>query len=308
MRWTARGNGWAFCAISVCVLLSMGFSWEPRSIPMNEVHSGGPGKDGIPALTDPTFVSADAAGFLSSDDRVLGIELNGQAKAYPIAVLNWHELVNDVVGGTPVLVSYCPLCGSGMVFDASVSGERLLFGVSGRLYNSDVLFYDRKTDGLWSQLQMEAVTGPLTGTQLTLLAGRHTTWSAWRREHPQTLVLSTDTGYRRDYSRDPYVHYASSPDIMFPVAHRDDRLSTKTWVLGVLIDGQAKAYAWDDLAHRTQPLTDHIGGHTVQVHVDAASRSAWITTPDGHEVPTVTAYWFAWAAFHPETAVYQSGR
>jgi len=162
---------------------------NPR-IPLEEIRNGGPPKDGIPALTDPEVISASEVSYLAPSDRILGLVMNGEARAYPLKILNWHEIVNDTLGGEPVLVSYCPLCGSGMVFDARINGERLNFGVSGRLYNSDVLFYDRKSESLWSQLKMEAVTGQMAGTKLTLLPLEHTRWDSWRQRHPATTVLA----------------------------------------------------------------------------------------------------------------------
>jgi len=129
-------------------LFFLAFDLSRPRIPLSEIISGGPPKDGIPALTDPKFVIASQANFLDPKDRILGTAVGGEAKAYPIKILNWHEVVNDSVGGKPVMVSFCPLCGTGMIFDAFIQGERLLFGVSGKLYKSDVLFYDKKTDGL----------------------------------------------------------------------------------------------------------------------------------------------------------------
>jgi len=128
------------------LFLQLGFDYAQHSIPINEIHSGGPDKDGIPALVDPEFISGDEVKYLKTSDRILGLSINGEAKAYPIRILNWHELVNDRVGEKEVLVSYCPLCGTGMAFDARIDGKRFLFGVSGKLYNSDVLMYDKQTE------------------------------------------------------------------------------------------------------------------------------------------------------------------
>ena len=165
-----------------CILTMLGFDYSKHSIPINEIHSGGPSKDGIPALYNPKFILAKDAAYLKPQDRILGLYLNGEAKAYPIRILNWHELVNDSVGGKDVLVSYCPLCGTGMAFDANIDGRKYLFGVSGKLYNSDVLMYDKETESLWSQIKMEAVTGAMTGKRLTLLPLIHTTWSEVTRK------------------------------------------------------------------------------------------------------------------------------
>lgn len=281
-------------------------------VPEEEIVSGGPPKDGIPALTDPRTLPAAQSGFLKADDRVLGLMLGGQARAYPIRILNWHELVNDTLGGRPVLVSYCPLCASGLVFDARVGGERLTFGVSGRLYNSDVLFYDRKTESLWSQLAMTAVTGEMAGTRLKPIPSETTTWQRWRRVHPETTVLSPRTGHARDYGRDPYAGYETTGRLMFPVDPLDRRLPAKARVIGIALGGEAKAYPLEVLAEVAGPggkgslrlLQDRIGGTPVTVEYDPAARSARILGPDGRMLPAVTAYWFAWAAFHPETELF----
>ena len=284
--------------------LLTGFDTSNHSIPLDEIHSGGPPKDGIPALYDPEFVTADEATFLKPQDRVLGLFINGEAKAYPIWILNWHELVNDRVGGEAVLVSFCPLCGTGMTFEGKVRGERLLFGVSGKLYNSDVLFYDKKTESLWSQIKMEAVTGPMTGQKLKLLATEHTTWAAWQKKHPDTKVLSTRTGYARNYARDPYAGYGSSEQIYFPVANTDKRLFPKAWVVGVVLEGHAKAYAFDRLAKEKRPVQDRLGGKAIVVHYDPEGETAYVEDAQGRLLPSVQAYWFAWAAFYPETELY----
>jgi hypothetical protein len=218
------------------------FDLRGSLIPADEIHAGGPPRDGIPALTDPTFVPAAQADFLTPDDRILGLNLDGEARAYPIAILNWHEIVNDRIRGRPVAITYCPLCGSGVVFDALLDGRRVDFGVSGLLYNSDVLLYDRQTESLSSQIKKQAVTGPMKGQRLSALPVTDTTWRAWRETHSKTLVLSTDTGHSRDYSRDPYGGYAQESGLYFPVSARSKRYHPKERVLGLEIDGTFKAY------------------------------------------------------------------
>ncbi|TFH23767.1 MAG: DUF3179 domain-containing protein, partial [Myxococcales bacterium] len=220
----------------------------PSSIPTDQILSGGPPKDGIPALLKPTFVAADDASFIRGEDVVVGLEIDGHARAYPLKILNWHEIVNDELGDLPVAVTYCPLTGSAVVFDRRVNGKPLSFGVSGRLYQSNVLMYDHQSDGLWSQLAGAAVTGKRTGTQLDNIPAQVTTWRRWREDHPDTSVLSPDTDHSRDYDRNPYAGYEASPSVMFPVEQHDDRLPTKARVLGVVLDGQARAYPHDELA------------------------------------------------------------
>ena len=190
-----------------------GFDLNGSLVPMQEVLAGGPPRDGIPAIDRPNFLSGNKANELNSRDRVLGVSRNGVSKAYPIAILNWHEIVNDQFGSEAIVVSFCPLCGSGVAFTATARGRTLHFGVSGLLYNSDVLLYDRETESLWSQLQGQAITGPLKGAPLKQIAMAHTSWGDWLKRHPDTLLLSRNTGFKRDYERDPYAGYIDSKGI-----------------------------------------------------------------------------------------------
>lgn len=277
-----------------------GFDLTGALVPREEVMRGVPARDGIPALTDPRFVTAAQAG-LSPEDRVVGVSLGNAAKAYPIRILNWHEVVNDAVGGRRIVVSYCPLCGTAMIFDAVAAGRRREFGVSGLLYNSDVLLYDRESESLWSQVMRQAVSGPVKGAPLVQLAARHTTWREWRREFPDTVVQSFETGHERDYSRDPYAGYDAWEGTYFPVRHRDSRLGAKEWVLGLELGGEAKAFALRDCPKGG--WRDTLGGVPVRVDCDRAARTGRVLGPGGAELPSTLAYWFAWAAFHPETAL-----
>ncbi len=281
-----------------------GFDVTNATVDTALILPGGPPRDGIPALTLPEHVAAEEADFLSDDDRVLGVALNGIARAYPIMILNYHEIVNDVFGTDRVVVTYCPLCGSGIVFDADVDGDVLSFGVSGLLYNSDVLMYDRETDSLWSQILATAISGPMVDRALDRLPVTHTTWRNWREAHPQTQVLSIDTGHSRVYYRDPYRGYADTSRIWFPVASRDSRLDEKTVVVGLEIDGVFKAYPIERLPEGQTEITDVVGGVELTISYDRDAASAEIRNSDGDVIPTFTAFWFAWAAFHPDTLVY----
>jgi hypothetical protein len=282
-----------------------GFDLSDALVPVAEIQGGGPEKDGIPALDHPAFIVADQADFLASDDRVLGLAHHGIAKAYPIVILNWHEVINDRFGSEPVVVTFCPLCGTGMAFLATVEGRVLDFGVSGLLYNSDVLLYDRQTESLWSQLMTTAITGPLKGQRLTMAPVAHTTWADWRqRHHPQTLVLSPDTGHQRDYGRDPYAGYVQSEQVMFPLRFKNRRFHPKEPVIGVELDGRFKAYPFTELERTAISFADQIGDHPVRIEYDAAHRTGRVFDATGQQIPSVIGFWFAWYAFHPETEVY----
>jgi len=282
-----------------------GFELTDLRIPGDEIKQGGPPRDGIPAIDRPKFVEGREADFLEDGDRVLGVTIDGIAKAYPIRILNYHEVVNDRFGDQAVAITYCPLCGSGLAFVAGQGKERRTFGVSGLLYNSDVLLYDRQTESLWSQIMMEAVSGPASGEKLEYLPTAATTWGAWREAHPHTLALSPETGYRRDYTRSPYKGYEQLEQLMFPVARESELLKKKGWVIGVEIDGHYKAYPFNALARQGRELSDTFRGRELHIRYDAESRSAIIRDRLGSEVPAVTMYWFAWYAFHPETEVFR---
>ena len=206
-----------------------------------------------------------------------------------------------------IVVTYCPLTASGVVYDRSVDGEALSFGVSGRLYRSNVLMYDQQTNGLWSQLKEQAVTGERTGTRLQTIPSETTTWADWRARHPETLVLSTDTGHRRNYARDPYQGYHASPGLMFPMERIDGRLPLKEKVLGLRIGDKVKAYPLSSLA-RVNQVHDQLGGKRVRIEYDAESQHASAIDRDSNEpLPGIVVYWFAWAAFHPDTAIWEEG-
>jgi hypothetical protein len=284
-----------------------GFDVTGALIPIGAIERGGPPKDGIPAIDRPQFVAAAKAG-LRADDRVLGLAFNGVTKAYPVRILNWHEVVNDRFGDVPVAITYCPLCGTGVAFDARLGDRVLNFGVSGLLYNSDVLLYDRGTESLWSQLKQQAVSGPLKGTLLKLLPLVPTSWADWRGRHPATLVLSNDTGFARDYARDPYAGYEQVQRLMFGVEHRDDRFPAKEWVLGLSVGAARKAYPFSvlDRAAGGGEIRDVVGGEPVVVRYDRQHRTAQAFDAQGRPLAGVTAFWFAWVAFNPRTEVYRA--
>jgi hypothetical protein len=302
-------------SISPALAQMNGFDLRDPLVPAEAIIAGGPPKDGIPALDEPKFVAARDAAFLAQKDQVLGVVRNGIAKAYPLRVLNWHEVVNDRFGTEPIVVTYCPLCGSGMVFRAEVPGTAmpgpLTFGVSGLLYNSDVLLYDRQTESLWSQIAAKAVTGKMKGNVLESVPVVHTSWSDWRRRHPRTLVLSLDTGHNRDYGRDPYAGYELSEQLIFPVQFRSEGFHPKERVLGVSLGGAAKAYPFVELGKRAgtadgaTSFDDEVGGQRVRIGFDRSHQVAEAFDESGQPMAATTLFWFAWYAFNPTTQVYR---
>ena len=283
-----------------------GFILEDTLIPKDKILSGGPGKDGIPAIDTPEFTRTPDFLFLNEKSRVIGVIHKGVAKAYPINILNWHEIVNDDFAGDPVIVTYCPLCGSGVVYSGMVNGKKTSFGVSGLLYNSDVLLYDRETDSLWSQMMHQAVSGSAKGTRLEQIPSSHTTWGEWLKRHPDTLVLTTNTGVSRDYNRNPYEGYEFMNRIFFPVDNNDERYHMKETVVGVQINGESKAYPFSELSKATAPIIDQVGGLEIRVKYNAESQSAEICDRNDQPIASVRAFWFAWIAFHPDSKVYQA--
>ncbi len=274
-------------------------------IPINEIHSGGPPKDGIPAIDSPKFIPADADKTLAVDARVMGLELNGIAKAYPLSIMNWHEIVNDTFAEKSVVVTYCPLCGSGVAFDADVGGAPLKFGVSGLLYNSDVLLYDRRTESLWSQILSKSVTGKMKGQTLKMLPLLQTSWGEWKKLYPDTQVLSQNTGFSRDYNRNPYAGYETAAGIYFPIKSRSKQYHPKERVLGLSFDGKFKAYPFAELSKRSARFTDQFAGRDLTIQYNDSERSARIFDNKGVEIPTLNSFWFAWYAFHPDTEIFQ---
>ncbi|MGH7792146.1 MAG: DUF3179 domain-containing protein, partial [Thermodesulfobacteriota bacterium] len=204
--------------------------------------SGGPPRDGIPAILNPKFESVEKVKWLKDHELVTGIDFKGTQKAYPLRILVWHEAANDEINGVPILISYCPLCGSTLVFKRDYGGKTLTFGISGLLYQSDVLFYDHQTESLWSQLEMKAVTGEMMGKKFEIFPSVLATWKEWKTKYPQTFVLSRETGFSRDYDRDPYAGYEGSNSIMFPIKQNSDRFHPKEKVLVVISGDVAKAY------------------------------------------------------------------
>lgn len=211
-------------------------------IPVREVFDGGPGKDGIPAIDKPQLVASSEVDFLGDRDLVIGVVIGGVARAYPHIILDWHEIINDQVGGESYSVTYCPLTGSGIGWDRQLSAKATTFGVSGKLYNSNLIPYDRETDSYWSQMKLQCVFGPNKGRLPGLVPIVETTWETWRAMYPNSSVVSLNTGFSRPYGRYPYGSFRTAEYLIFPVNPLDDRLPMKERVGGLIVEGQARAY------------------------------------------------------------------
>jgi len=296
-------------ALSTAIAQSKnGFDLADALVPVDEIHWGGVQRDGIPSINQPRFVSAQDATFLGKKDRVLGVYRNGIAKAYPIRILDRHEVVNDKFADEGVVVTYCPLCFSGMAFSISTDSIARTFGVSGLLFNSDVLLYDHQTGSLWSQIRSQSISGALKGTKIRPVVTAHTTWPVWLSRYPDTQVLSTDTGYSINYRKSAYTEYKRSRQLMFPVKNRSNKYSNKELVLGVTIGDTFKAYPFKELRKQDRTsFDDSIGGTGLTIEWHEKEKFARAISSDGEEIPTVIVYWFAWYAFHPTTAIFQAG-
>ena len=272
----------------------------------NKLLSGGPPKDGIPSIDKPKFASVEEANkFVRDEELVLGINLNGDKRAYPFQILVWHEIVNDVVGNKPVAVTYCPLCGTGIAYERTIGNEAVEFGVSGLLYNSDLVMYDRKTDTLWDQVNGRAIIGELTGTRLKQVPIDTVTWGDWKKLYPDTKVLSRETGFIRSYGRTPYGDYDTSRSIYFPVENEDLRLHPKEVIFGIEVDGKFKAYTEEDLK-KSGKIEDTFNKVNLIVERSDAGLVTVKNKDTNESIIPVRSFWFAWFAFHPDTELFKS--
>jgi len=238
-------------------------SW---SIPRDEVFDGGPGKDGIPALTEPEFISAGEAEYLSDDELVLGFVHGDEARAYPHDILDWHEIINDLVGDVNISVTYCPLTGTGIGWNREIDGNVTTFGVSGLLYNSNLIPYDRSTGSNWSQIRLDCVNGEHIGKKVEVFPLVETTWFTWKEMYPTTTVVSRNTGHDRNYGRYPYGNYRTAHDnLIFPVANEDDRFQNKERVLGIVQSGRVRVYSFTGFDDKVNVINDELNGIDVVV-------------------------------------------
>lgn len=307
---------------------------ETMQIRLEEIIWGGALFDKIPSLDQPKMISAVEAEYLKSDDLVFGVAINGDVRAYPLRIMGWHEMLNDVIGGVPVTLAYCTLCSAGILFETKVTQQTapFIFGSTGLLYRSNKLMFDRKTNSVWNQFTGEPVIGPLakSGLKLKIRPMITTTWAQWNREHPTSKVLSLDTGYFRNYdSGYVYREYFASSELMFPAAAGNESyLKRKDYVYGIRQFGLAKAWPIEAFEAR-RIIHDQIGGTEIvlignaktrtvrsyqrnpgqkfSIHLDGVLRSSdtsweiteeYLVSKDGSvRLPRIAghlSYWFAW--------------
>lgn len=321
---------------------------ENRNIvPPELIVNGGPPPDGIPSIDNPKFIQIQKAEeFLEDSDLVVGLNINGDIRAYPLQILVWHEIVNDKVGNTPVAVTYCPLCFTNQVFNRTMNdGQILEFGTSGKLYNSNLVMYDRTTKSLWSQAMAQGIGGTFAGIKLERIPFDVAYWKEWKQLYPDSKVLSTDTGSTRPYGADPYGDYYTNGEILFPVSNSDDRVGLKEIVIGLENKGQYKAFKLQEIEDKKvinnqvngKPIVlfllhpfmarvydPVVNGHTLEFNynikdkkfVDKQTNSMWnfdgksiSGQMKGKQLTRLSfdeGFWFEWVAFHPKTELYDS--
>lgn len=212
-------------------------------VPIRKVFDSGPGKDGIPALENPEMITSEAATFLAGEKSVAGVLINGEARAYPLLIMEHHEIANVEIGGRAVSVTFCPLTYSSIGWDRTLNGTTTTFGVSGFLYKNNLVPYDRLTDSNWSQMLNLSVNGDLISREIETFQVVETKWSTWKRMYPETLVLSTNTGFNRNYGPHLYGNYETSDNnILFPITNDDFRLPRKDRLHGIIVNSQVKTY------------------------------------------------------------------
>jgi glutaredoxin-related protein len=283
----------------------------------NEILSGGPRKGGIgvdigiPALSDENinFVTvSEADTFISDDELVLALHYNDEKRVYPLQIMVWHEIANDEVGGETILVTYCPLCGSGIAYlrEINIDGEKVEveFGTSGKLYNSNLVMYDDETNTYWQQIDGKAIVGYLVGEELEEINIDTVVWRDYKDAHSDAMVLSQETGMSRSYGTDPYGSYYENSLLFFSVENEDDSIHPKTVIYGIEIDGKYKAYIEEDIIDAGGKIEDTFAGVDLVILRDSSGIVSVVDKDSESEIVKERDFFFAWYAFHPDTEVY----
>jgi hypothetical protein len=287
-------------------------------VPLEEIQSGGPPKDGIPSIDAPRYTRADEVEFLEDREPVIELTVDGESRAFPLQILTWHEIVNTTSGGTPVAVTFCPLCNTAIVFDRRLGGQVLDFGTTGKLRDSDLVMYDRQTESWWQQFSGQALVGKHAGAPLRQLPPPTVSWREFRATHPAALALNRESGVARDYGRNPYAGYddIDSPPIFATRSADDDRLPPKERVVYVEVGKRAFAISFSALMRqRTITVGTEEGDLVVRWRPGVASALDAAAIADGRDVGSATVlldgkpipftepFWFAVAAFRPDIEI-----
>ncbi|MBI4067325.1 DUF3179 domain-containing protein [Candidatus Gottesmanbacteria bacterium] len=271
-----------------------------------DLEQGCFGQDCIPAITNPKFQKASDATWLQDNDVVFTISHKGIDRAYPQRIMNWHEIINDEIAGEPIAITFCPLCGSAVAFERKVDGIITEFGVSGKLHDSDLVMYDRYEGNLWQQITGEAIVGPAArrNEKLKAILLGTTTWGVWKKDHSNGEVLSQDTGYTRNYSQYPYGTYEQDDQIYFGVKNLNKQLQIKTVVYGIEINGKAKAYP-ASIFDKNASFNDSLDDTKLKLERTNAGEVKVTNLQTNEKIIPLRLFWFAWAAFHPDTEIYK---
>lgn len=280
-----------------------GFVITKQTVDRERIVPGGPGRDGIAAIDAPRFAGIERADAVAPETPVVGVAIGGDARAYLVPILEYHQVVNDEVGGVPIAVTFDPLTGAARVFERNAAGKKLRFGVSGLLYNSGFLLYDHETESLWSQFQGRAIAGPLAGTALRSLRVRQEEFATWRKREPKTRILIPPDPEHIDYNQTPYASYSEEDGSLFPIEARDRRFHAKELVLGVEVGGKQRAYLASLLTKHGGRAEDLFEGRKISVGYESDRGVFEWQAPD--DVAVTESYWFAWKAFHPETEIWK---
>lgn len=289
--------------------------FSKSSVDLAEIISGGPPKDGIPAIDNPQFMAVSAVHDLGDQEPVIALKVNEEAKAYPLRILMWHEIANDTIGGVPVTVTYCPLCNAAVVFDRRVNGKVLDFGVSGKLRHSDMVMYDRQTESWWQQFVGRSIVGAMTDVELKRLPAHVIPFSAFKASYPNGKVLVAGNGNARRYGENPYVKYDSSENPFLYRGRYDGPGQPLSYVVAV----EKNAWLLEDL--RKAGVIEHgdlrlewregMNSALDAGRIDQGRDIGFITaqrkTANGYEdIPYDTTFAFAFKAFHPDGIIHRS--
>ncbi|MDM3872063.1 DUF3179 domain-containing protein [Porticoccus sp. W117] len=300
----AQSAGHATPSASLPTILTDTFNYNlntPSIIDINELVAGCPKRDCIPSIDNPKFDSILNTDYLQEDDLLLVVEHDGQTKAYPHRILNRREVVNDRFGDTPIVVTYCPLCASGVAFVAQVDGLVTEFGVSGLLHNSDLVLYDRRTNHLWGQITGEAIIGPRSGEKLQRVTTRTLPWNKLKASLPRTQILQPDSRDKAALNNpSQYDNYAKNERLYFPVSLKDARRKPKQLVYGIDVDGRALAVT-ENYLQRNKAFNQTVGNYTVRLLRRQDGSVVAYNMDTRQTIPVTRLYWFAWYAFHPRT-------
>lgn len=280
-----------------------------HTVPLEEIISGGPEDDAITPILSPQFISiAEAEETLLDTDQGLSYEYKGITKFYPLEILTWHQVVNDTIDDRHILITFSPLSNSGVIFNSQITDETLTFGTSGKIWNSNLIMYDKSSKSLWSQVLGEAIMGSQAGTYLDVLPSVRMAFGSWKQSHPEGIVLAREAGLGSNYDTNPFESYYTNDTIFFQVTNNDTCLQKKDFIIGIKSNGSTKAYLRSIIKERGE-IIDTFEGQTfvLTYNKDADTVTVYRKTDDNTltQIGAAEIFWFVWAAAYPNTELYQ---